>query len=132
MNQPGIAALCAGTGYILEVGLEQVMAWEQALVKRLYEGLRAIKGVTVYGDRQPEGTAVSFNLEGLSPADVGYILAGSYKIQVRTGLHCAPLLHECLGTQGQGTVRASISYLSKEEDVEALLGAVRELMGETR
>ncbi len=132
MNQPGIAALCAGTRFILEVGLEQVMAWEQALVKRLYEGLRAIKGVTVYGDRQPEGTAVSFNLEGLSPADVGYILAGSYKIQVRTGLHCAPLLHECLGTQGQGTVRASISYLSKEEDVEALLGAVRELMGETR
>lgn len=130
MNQPGIAALGAGCGYILETGLEQVMAHEQALMRQLYEGLRAIDGVTVYADRQPEGTAVSFNLAGLSPADVGYILAGSYGIQVRTGLHCAPLIHRCLGTEGAGTVRASISYLSKQEDVEALLGAVRDLMGE--
>ena len=107
------------------------MTHERALMKQLYEGLRAIKGVTVYGDRQPEGTALSFNLAGFSPADCGYILAGSYGIQVRTGLHCAPLLHDCLGTQGTGTVRASISYLSEQEDVEALLGAVRELMGET-
>ncbi len=128
-NQPGIAGLNAGAEYILETGLEKIRSHEQALMELLYRGLGEIPGVTVYGDRVPEGTALSFNLEGLRPADVGYILAEGYGIQVRTGLHCAPLIHEYLGTARGGTVRASISYLSTEEDIRALLDAVGELAG---
>lgn len=128
-NQPGIAGLNAGAEYVLETGPEKIMCHEQALMELLYRGLSEIAGVTVYGDRVPAGTALSFNLAGLRPADAGYILAGVYGIQVRTGLHCAPLIHEYLGTAGGGTVRASISYLSAREDIRALLDAVKELAG---
>lgn len=128
-NQPGIAGLNAGVEYILETGLEKIMRHERGLMEKLYRGLSEIPGVTVYGDETPGGTALSFNLKGFRPADVGYILAGGYGIQVRTGLHCAPLIHEYLGTAQGGTVRASISYLSTEEDIRTLLDAVGELMG---
>lgn len=129
MNTPGIVGLNAGVEYVLETGLEEIMTRERTLIGKLYQGLMGIPGVTVYGDRQPEGTALSFNIDGFSPSDVGYILAGAYEIQVRTGFHCAPLLHRYLGTEKEGTVRVSVSAMTKEEEIRLFLDAVREITG---
>ena len=96
-------------------------------MKILYEGLRENRKVVLFGEKQPEGTALSFTVPGLSPADVGYILAGTYGIQVRTGLHCAPLIHKYLGTEKEGTVRVSVSFMTKPEEAEALVRAMEEL-----
>lgn len=126
-NLPGIAALNAGVEYILEIGVETIAQKEREHMTLLYEGLRECAGVKVYADRQPSGTALSFTAEGLSPSDMGYILAGSYDIVVRTGLHCAPLIHKYMGTEKEGTVRVSISYMTAREDVEVFLRAVREI-----
>ena len=46
---------------------------------------------------------------------------------MRTGLHCAPLIHKAMGTEKEGTVRASISYLTREEEIEALLFAAAQI-----
>ena len=105
------------------------MAHERDMMRILYEGLRENPGVVLCGDRQPDGTAISFTVPGLSPSDIGYILAGTYGIQVRTGLHCAPLLHRYLGTEKEGTVRVSISFMTKTEEVQALVEAMAELTG---
>ena len=129
MNTPGIAGLNAGVEYVLETGLKRIMAHESEMMGILYEGLRENPGVVLCGDRQPGGTAISFKVPGFSPSDIGYILAGTYGIQVRTGLHCAPLLHRYLGTEDAGTVRASISYMTKAEEVRALVEAMAELTG---
>lgn len=124
MNTPGISGLNAGVEYVLKTGLEKIMAHEQELMKLLYEGLRANPGVVLCGDRRPEGTALSFTVPGFSAADIGYILAGTYGIQVRTGLHCAPLIHKYLGTDKEGTVRVSISGMTRPEEVKAFLTAM--------
>jgi len=129
MNMPGIAGLYAGAEYVLETGLEKIMSHEKKLMKILYEGLRENPGVILCGDRQPEGTALSFTVPGLSPSDVGYILAGTYGIQVRTGLHCAPLIHRYLGTEKEGTVRVSVSMMTKTEEAEAFTAAMAEIAG---
>lgn len=126
-NMPGIAGLNAGVRWILKTGIEVIKDKESKLMKVLYEGLKACPSVTVYADRQPEGTALSFNIKGLPPADTGYILSGTYGIVVRTGLHCAPFIHKYLGTEELGTVRVSISYLTKEEEILYFLRAVQEL-----
>lgn len=126
-NIPGIAGLNAGVEYIFNRGIRAIREQEEGLIKRLYEGMKSCAGVTVYADRQPEGTALSFNVQGLAPEDVGYILAGSYGICVRTGLHCAPLIHQYLGTLPLGTVRVSISCMTTEADVDSFLGALEEL-----
>ena len=127
MNMPGIAGLNAGVEYVLDIGLEKIAAHEKGLMKTLYDGLRENRKVVLCGERQPEGTALSFTVPGLSPSDIGYILAGTYGIQVRTGLHCAPLIHNYLGTEKGGTVRVSVSMMTKPEEAEALVRAMEEL-----
>ena len=71
-----------------------------ALARRLREGLAALPGVTVYSPppRDDDVPIVTCTVEGIAPIDVGAILDADYGIAVRTGLHCAPLVHEDLGT----------------------------------
>lgn len=127
-NDPGIAALDAGVSWILEKGVTAIAKGEQRLMKKLYEGLDAIPGVKTYGTWKTNlGPVLSFNIADLLPGDTAYILQNSYDITVRTGLHCAPLIHEAMRTMQSGTVRVSISALTAEEDVDALLEAVNEI-----
>ncbi|MCL2227060.1 MAG: aminotransferase class V-fold PLP-dependent enzyme [Oscillospiraceae bacterium] len=69
---------------------------------------------------------VSFNIPGQSPAEVGYILEESYDILCRTGLHCAPILFECLG-RNEGTVRFSMSRFTTMEEIDAVVDAVKDI-----
>lgn len=127
-NMPGIAALRAGVEYVLSRGVEAIAARERALTARLREGLSEIPGVTVYGGGSAEkGPVMSFNVRGLAPADVAYILSGGYDIAVRAGLQCAPLIHEAMGTYELGVVRASVSDMNTADDIDQLLHAVREI-----
>ena len=128
-NLPGIAALKAGVEFVLEEGVEQIARKEQALMQRLREGLDAILGVRSYGGAKKSGPVLSFTLDGLKPADAAYILEGSYGIRVRAGLHCAPLIHRAMGTDGVGTIRASVSAMNTDQDVDCLISAVREIAG---
>ena len=128
-NLPGIAALAAGVAYVLEEGVEQIASKERALMQRLREGLGAIERVRLYGDARCSGPILSFNIDGLKPADAAYILEGAYGIRVRAGLHCAPLIHWAMGTEECGTIRASVSNMNTEKDVDSLIRAVREIAG---
>lgn len=128
-NLPGIAALAAGVEYVREESVEQIARKEQALIKRLQEGLGAMERVRLYGGALCLGPMLSFNIGGLKPADAAYILEGGYGIRVRAGLHCAPLIHRALGTKEFGTIRASVSNMNTEKDVDCLISAVREIVG---
>ena len=61
-------------------------------------------------------------------ADVGAILDGDFEIAVRTGLHCAPLVHESLGTAPQGSVRFSLGSQNTPEQIDAAIRAMREIV----
>lgn len=127
-NAPGIAALNVGVEYVLERGVDAIHAKERGLMKRLYEGLAAVPGVVLYGDYgHCHGPLLSFNVRGLTPSDVAYILSGSYGVTVRAGHHCSPLIHDAMGTSDRGTVRISVSDMNTEADIEALVAAVREI-----
>ena len=58
---------------------------------------------------------------------MGYILEAGYGIIARTGVHCAPLIHERLGNGKKGSVRISLSYFTKEEEIEFFLKALKEI-----
>ena len=104
---------------------------EAALHARLVEGLLALEGLTVHcpGFGPERIPVVSFNLEGWPPHDVGVVLDGDYEIAARTGLHCAPLLHQDLGNGAAGSVRLSLGRYNTDQDVEALLAALAEMLG---
>lgn len=132
LNSHGIAGLSAAVDFLNKVGVEAIEQKEAALTRRFYEGARAIPGVTVYGDFSAEHAAiVALNVRNIGSGEVADALAEDYDIAVRAGAHCAPRMHEALGTREQGAVRFSFSWFTTEAELDAALDALRELARES-
>ncbi len=129
-NIMGIAGLHAGVEWIRRQGLETIHHREMALLGRLVEGLRGIDRVRIYCLDGLDGhiAVLSFNLEGLEAADVGTMLDVDHNIACRTGLHCAPMVHEQLGTDKlHGAVRFGIGPFNTEAHIDAAVAAVKDI-----
>lgn len=128
-NGHGIAGLNAALDFLKETGIEAVHQKEAELAGRFAENVGNIPGVVLYGDLSAKLRApiVSLNIKELDSAAVSDILWEDYEICVRAGAHCAPLMHQALGTVEQGAVRFSFSYFNTEEEVDAAVQAVREI-----
>jgi cysteine desulfurase family protein len=126
LNSVGISGLGAGLKYIREEGLEKIRAREQSLTERLVEGLSKITGITLYvaQNRLKQAPVISFNIKGFTPGDVGTILDQTFDIKVRTGLHCAPMMHKTVGTFPLGTIRLSPGYFNSLEEIEMTIKAI--------
>lgn len=129
LNGHGIAGLNAAIGYIQETGMDIIRDREQVLMKRFYEGVKEIPGVKIYGDFTADCRCpiVALNLGDYDSSEVSDELFMSYGIATRPGAHCAPLMHQALGTVEQGAVRFSFSHYNTEEEVDAAVAALREL-----
>ncbi len=126
INLLGIVGLAQGLGYVRAQGMAATHLREMALARRLREGLAALPGVTVYSPlpRDEDVPIVTCNVAGIAPIDVGAILDADYGIAVRTGLHCAPLVHQDLGTAEQGSVRFSPGCFTTAADIAWALEAM--------
>lgn len=129
LNGHGIAGLDAALDYLMRVGINSIREKEQQLMWLFYEGIREIPGVKIYGDfsRKNRCPIVSFNIGCYDSAEVSDELAEGWGIATRSGGHCAPLMHEALGTAEQGVVRVSFSHYNTAEEVETAIAAVKEL-----
>jgi cysteine desulfurase family protein len=129
-NTLGIAGLNAGVKWLLKQGMAGVHANEMKLTAMLRDGLADIPGVVMYcqDDLADHIGVLAFNIEGVEAGDVGTMLDVDHNIATRTGLHCAPLVHEQLGTDKvHGAVRFGIGPFNTEEHIMAAIGAVREI-----
>lgn len=129
-NVSGIAGLHAGLKWVLDKGLKTLYAHEMELTGILRDGLRDIPGVTTYclDDLTDHISVVAFNVDGRDAADVGTMLDVDHNIAARTGLHCAPLVHEQLGTDRiHGAVRFGIGPFNTKEHIAAAVRAVGEI-----
>jgi cysteine desulfurase family protein len=131
-NLPGIAGLSAGVKWLQRIGIEKVHRHEMALWKLLRDGLEKLDGVVLYCAKDVAGkeriSVLSCNVEGMEAADVGCLLDVDANIACRTGLHCAPRVHEHLGTDKRhGAVRFGIGPFNRPEQIEAALVAMGEI-----
>ena len=129
LNGHGIAGLHAALGYLAEEGIDNIRAREQDLMWRFYEAVKEIPSVKVYGDFSSKNrcAVVTLNIGDYDSSEVSDALLMDYNISTRPGGHCAPLMHEALGTVEQGAVRFSFSHYNTDEDVETAIRAIREL-----
>ena len=129
LNAHGIAGLGAAVQYIRDIGIDVIREKEQDLMCAFYEGVREIPGIRIYGDFTAEERApiVSLNIRDYESAAVSDALAVNYGIYTRSGGHCAPLMHQALGTAEQGAVRFSFSYYNTMEEVCLAVSALNEL-----
>lgn len=123
---PLIAGLESSLNYLFREG-RGIKNNISFLTNELISGLKKIKGVTLYTPDSALSGVVSFNIRDIPSTTVGDILNKNYHIATRTGLHCAPLMHNYLKTLEQGTVRASIGAGNTLKDVRALLHAISKI-----
>ena len=132
LNAHGIAGLLAGVRYIEEIGIENIREKEQSLMWDFYEQVKEIPGVTVYGDfsNKNRSPIVAINIKDYDSGAVSDALANEYNIATRPGAHCAPLMHQALGTIEQGIVRFSFSHFNTKDEIKFVINALHEIAEE--
>ncbi len=128
-NLAGIAGLSAGLDWLEENGMDNVRRHEMELVAELQNGLAEIPGVKIWGTKRLDRrvATLSITVSNYDPSDVGTILDAEHTVLTRTGLHCAPLIHDHMGSSPRGTVRFSFGPYNTREHVAAAIRAVEQL-----
>ena len=123
---PNIFSLKAGIKYV-QKNFDKINNKIEFLTKYLLEQIVKIDGVKLYTKPNCYNGVVSFTINNFEPSEIADYL-NSKKICVRSGLHCAPLVHERLGTiKSGGTVRVSISHYNKKWEINKLLKELKKL-----
>lgn len=129
-NGPGFAGLAAALAWHAQ-NAEGFQQRATLAGRRLRDGLRSIPKVRLFDDADEAGrlSLVSFQVSGWPVDETGIALFESFEIVCRTGLHCAPLIHDAIGSTEEGTVRLSASGFNTDTDVHAAIEAVARLAG---
>ena len=132
LNAHGIAGLSAALDFIKKVTPDVIRQREEELTRRFVCQIKSIPGVKLYGNYEqfPRAPILSLNILDYDSGEIADVLAQDYGIMTRAGAHCAPLMHEALGTKSQGAVRFSFSYFNTEEEIDHAANAIRELAEE--
>lgn len=132
LNAHGIAGLSAALDFIKKVTPDVIRQREEELTRRFVSQIKSIPGVKLYGNYEqfPRAPILSLNILDYDSGEIADALAQDYGIMTRAGAHCAPLMHETLGTKSQGAVRFSFSYFNTEEEIDQAANAIRELAEE--
>ena len=111
VNLMGVAGLLAAQDWIAaRGGVGAIYEHEMRHARRLRDGLADIEGIVLYcADMDRDHLPVFvFNIQGVPADQAGTFLDVEHNVITRTGLHCAPQVHEGIGTfDDNGTVRFS-------------------------
>lgn len=129
-NVEGAVSLSAAINYVESIGLEKIDEYEKYLTKYCYEKISKLDYLDVYTTPdENRAPVISFNFKQAHPHDVASIL-DNYGIAVRSGHHCAQVLHRFLGCNF--SVRASFAIYNTVEEVDYFiehLEDVRRMLG---
>lgn len=129
MNGHGIAGLNASLKFLLEQNISTIHHYHQQLINYFFQEIKDIKNVQIYGDfNSPHhGGILSLNIGDIDSSIISDRLLEDFNISTRPGGHCAPLMHQALGTDKQGVVRFSTSYYTKKEEIDRSIQAIQQL-----
>jgi cysteine desulfurase/selenocysteine lyase len=121
-NIAGGIAFGAALDYMNSIGFENIIEYENDLLKYATEEIKKIDGIKIYGDLQKKTAVISFNIKNVHPYDIGSIL-DQMGIAVRTGHHCAQPIMDYF--EIPGTVRASFSFYNTFDEIDIMVKGVQ-------
>ena len=129
LNVPAIGALKYGIDSI-ETDFNEIRQHEDKMFRYMLEKIEKLDGIIIFQKPEKEEefenhiAVISAAFEKYASDDAGTILDGEYNIAVRTGYHCAPLIHDVIGSKKYGgTIRISIGRYTTKEDIDRLVYA---------
>lgn len=114
--------LAAALNYVSAIGMDKIQHDEQKLTRVLVEKLTTLPRVDFIGNPNLKRGIVSFNINGIHPSDMAFML-GKQNVCVRVGHHCAMPIHTRFGVTA--SVRVSMGLYNDESDVDALIDALQ-------
>jgi cysteine desulfurase family protein len=126
-NVPAFMGFAAALRWLRD-NRDEFRSRERSAYHSLRCGMEGIDGIRLFGMGQGGySSIVSFALRGWDVEETGQVLQESFDIICRTGLHCAPLVHEAIGSAPHGTVRFSVSGFTTEEDIQRSISALKRI-----
>ena len=120
-NIEGGIALGAAIDYMNDLNHDAVINYENSLLHYGTEALKAVEGVRIIGEAVHKVPVISFNINGIHPYDVGFIL-DKQGIAVRTGHHCAQPVMDFFKVPG--TIRASFAFYNTTQEIDSMIDAL--------
>jgi cysteine desulfurase / selenocysteine lyase len=120
-NVEGVIGLRAAIHYLNKLGMTNIAAYEDQLLKHAMEKLNEIEGMRFYGTAINKASLISFLVGDIHPYDAGTII-DKMGIAIRTGHHCAMPLMDYLGIPG--TLRASFAFYNTAWEIDQLVSAI--------
>jgi cysteine desulfurase family protein len=129
MNIPGICSLEAGIKWVMETSLDNIIKRKKEMINYVHFELSKFEDITFYYNAEKSsGSLLSFNISDIEPEEINYILSNSFDISIRSGIHCAALIHSYLGTRKAGTLRISPSYFTTYEEIDKFIQAMKKIV----
>jgi cysteine desulfurase/selenocysteine lyase len=121
-NIAGTIGLGAAIDYMQQLGIEEIAAHEHHLLDIATQQFEQLDGVKIIGTAAEKASVLSFMIDGIHPHDVGTIF-DQEGVAIRTGHHCAQPVMEFYGIPA--TARASFAFYNTEQEIDALVAAVK-------
>lgn len=121
INYLGIAGLKGSLDYISTYSQDLLSQEVMDLTRYAQNLLESVPNIRIYGTRDitRKVPILSFNIEGLFGGETAHFLHQN-GICVRGGLHCAPLVHQAIGTFSKGAVRVSFGHSNTKQQIDQL------------
>ncbi|MGD0461820.1 MAG: aminotransferase class V-fold PLP-dependent enzyme [Tepidisphaeraceae bacterium] len=129
-NAIGIIGLSEGVQWVLSQGIENLAAREAVLCGTFIDGISDVEGLSYFGPRGVKNRlgVFSVKVETLDPHELAMVLESNYGILTRAGIHCAPLIHQAIGTAASGgTTRLSFGPFLSGQDVNFAADALADI-----
>ncbi len=128
-NIVGLIGLLAGVESILDMGMQNRLKHEREMAQYFFEKIASLKNVRVIGstDYSKKLPVFSLDFDGIDNAAASYLLADTFGIDNRPGLHCAPRAHQVYGTYPRGTVRLSLSHYTTASEIDYAFDALKNI-----
>lgn len=120
MNILSIFGLYQSLKWIDKIGIDNIRKKEDELTRKLVDIMRNYDYIKLYLPSKNHRSIVSFKIKGYPVDSMGELIAKKYNIALRYGLHCSPSVHKLINSFPEGTIRFSLGYFTKSEDLQAL------------